>query len=90
MADLATPSGAAMFDGGSTAEKKTIEKPEKPNEEAHKANLKKAEKEHADAMAKFVSGHFPSVLRKNWCRHRETACTYIDLSDSHRMLSKPR
>jgi hypothetical protein len=50
MADVATPSAAIMFDANT--EKK---KPEKPDEELYKANLKKAEKEHADAKAKFVS-----------------------------------
>lgn len=52
MADVATPSGAAMFDGG---EKKGLVKPEKPDEEQFKVNLKQAEKAHADSMAKFVS-----------------------------------
>jgi hypothetical protein len=57
MADVATPSGAAMFDGGAQdkKEKKVIEKPEKPDEETYKAALKKAEKEHAASMEKFVS-----------------------------------
>jgi hypothetical protein len=55
MADVATPSGAAMFDAGNATEKKPTTKPEKPDEEAHKANLKKAEKEHADVMTKLVS-----------------------------------
>ncbi|TVY88484.1 Uncharacterized protein LAWI1_G004549 [Lachnellula willkommii] len=54
MADLATPSGAAMFDAGGSSEKKnTITKPEKPDEETYKANLKQAEKEHADVMNKL-------------------------------------
>ncbi|TVY39226.1 Uncharacterized protein LSUB1_G004021 [Lachnellula subtilissima] len=54
MADLATPSGAAMFDAGGPSEKKnTITKPEKPDEETYKANLKQAEKEHADVMNKL-------------------------------------
>jgi hypothetical protein len=55
MADVATPSGAAMFDGGAQEKKKGIEKPEKPDEETYKATLKKAEKEHATLMEKFVS-----------------------------------
>lgn len=57
MADVATPSGAAMFDAGNASEKKPAHttKPEKPDEEAHKANLKKADKEHADVMTKLVS-----------------------------------
>ncbi|KAH8592889.1 hypothetical protein B0O99DRAFT_662875 [Bisporella sp. PMI_857] len=46
MADVATPS---------VEDKKTkvFEKPEKPDEDAFKSALKKAEKEHADAQAKF-------------------------------------
>ena len=57
MADVATPSGATMFDGGAPdkRDKKVIEKPEKPDEEAYKAALKKAEKDHATSMEKFVS-----------------------------------
>lgn len=50
MADVATPSATAIFDA--TAEKK---KPERPDEDLYKANLKKAEKELAEAKAKFVS-----------------------------------
>jgi hypothetical protein len=50
MADVATASGAAMFDAGAVHKK-----PEKPDEDTYKANLKKAEKEHADAMVKLVS-----------------------------------
>ena len=47
MADVATP---AAVDA-----KKEHVKPEKPNEDTYKAALKKAEKEHSDSMAKFVS-----------------------------------
>lgn len=64
MADLATPSAAAMFDAatdksktavnGKSEKLEKLEKPEKPSEETYKANLKKAEKEHADSMTKFV------------------------------------
>jgi hypothetical protein len=50
MADVATPSAAAIFDA--STEKR---KPEKPDEEVYKANLKEAEKEHAEAKTKFVS-----------------------------------
>jgi len=57
MAELATPSGAEMFDA---AAKKKLEKPEKPDEDAYKTNLKKAEKEHADSMAKYVCETSPS------------------------------
>jgi hypothetical protein len=53
MAEFATPSAAAIADA--TTEKK---RPEKPDEEAYKAALKKAEKEHADVKAKFVSHLF--------------------------------
>jgi hypothetical protein len=58
MADVATPSGAPMFDGGAQEKKKGIEKPEKPDEDTYKAALKKAEKEHAVSMEKFVSAIF--------------------------------
>lgn len=52
MADLSNSSAAAVVDG--VASKKELQKPEKPNEEAFQAALKKAIKEHADAQAKFV------------------------------------
>jgi hypothetical protein len=52
MSESTTPAVAPV---DATVEKKKLEKPEKPDEEAFKANLKKAEKEHADAVAKFVS-----------------------------------
>ena len=56
MADVATPSGAAEHGGApDKKDKKVIEKPEKPDEEAYKAALKKAEKEHAVSVEKFVS-----------------------------------
>ncbi|TVY59641.1 Uncharacterized protein LSUE1_G007753 [Lachnellula suecica] len=57
MADIATPSGAAMFDAGNSEkkEKSAPVKPEKPDEEVYKTNLKKAEKEHADTMAKLAA-----------------------------------
>jgi len=56
MADLATPSGAAMFDGSAQdkKDKKVFEKPEKPDEAVYKENLKKAEKAHATAVEKLV------------------------------------
>lgn len=64
MAELATPSSAAMFDAGSTKQNhKKPEKPEKPDEKAYKAALQKAEKEHADSMAKLVSSLPPSSMR---------------------------
>jgi hypothetical protein len=51
MAELATPPAAAPVEA--STEKK---RPEKPDEDIYKTSLKKAEKEHADSMAKFVSG----------------------------------
>jgi hypothetical protein len=54
MADVATPSSAAIFDSSAQDKKKVFERPEKPNEEEYKANLKKAEKEHATSMEKLV------------------------------------
>jgi len=48
MADVATTPSLE-------AEKKGLTKPEKPDEDVYKTALKNAEKEHADAMAKFVS-----------------------------------
>ena len=56
MAELATPSAAAIFDA--STEKK---KPEKPDEEVYQANLKKAEKDHVDVKAKFV-GYDHSII----------------------------
>ncbi|PMD47687.1 hypothetical protein L207DRAFT_415473 [Hyaloscypha variabilis F] len=54
MADVATPSGAAEHGSApDKKDKKVIEKPEKPDEEAYKAALKKAEKEHAVSVEKF-------------------------------------
>lgn len=49
MADTKTQTPPAV-----DAEKKALVKPEKPNEEEYQASLKKAEKEHADSMARFV------------------------------------
>jgi hypothetical protein len=57
MTALATTSVAAMPDTG--AEKKKVERPEKPDEELYNAKLKKAEKEHIDAKIKFVSYCIP-------------------------------
>ncbi len=53
MAEVATPSGAAMFDGG--AEHKKHEKPVQMDKAVYDANLAKATKEHAEVQAKFVS-----------------------------------
>ena len=69
MADVASP--AAPVDA-----KKEHVKPEKPDEEAYKASLKKAEKEHADSMAKFVR-EAPTYARLHYCRL--TALTFTDL-----------
>jgi len=38
-------------------------KPEKPNEEEYQAALKKAEKDHADSMARFVCCCLPTKFR---------------------------
>ncbi len=58
MADIATPSAAAMstMDAGSEpiSDKTQKVKPEKPDEAQYKENLSKAEKEHAAAQEKFV------------------------------------
>lgn len=59
MAEFATPSAATMATGDAPvtppavagAEKK---KPEKPDEDKFKEELKKAQQEHADAQARFV------------------------------------
>lgn len=51
MADLQTPSAAAIFDANG-AEKK---KPERPDEAAYNEALTKAKKEYEDARKKFVS-----------------------------------
>lgn len=63
MADVASPAGAAVFaDKTEKVDKlEKLEKPEKPDEAAYKAALKKAEKDHADSMAKFVGFPFPFV-----------------------------
>ena len=57
MADVATASGAPIVDGGAASEKKkpVLEKVEKADEKAYHEALKKAEKEHADSVAKLVS-----------------------------------
>lgn len=55
MADVATPSGAAMFDGGAAAKKKVVEgKPEKPDEATYKESLARAEKEHQASMKRLT------------------------------------
>lgn len=67
--------------------KKEHVKPEKPDEQAYKAALKKAEKEHADSMAKFVSQlltYTPAAMRNP----RQTALTHADHSLFCRMLSR--
>jgi hypothetical protein len=65
MADVATPSGAAMFDGGAQdkKEKKVVEKPETPDKDVYEAALKKADKEHKASMEKLVSST-PLLSRK--------------------------
>ena len=59
MADLATPSAATMstIDAGAERpgrDQKQTGRPAKPDEEAYKKNLQKAEKEHAAAQEKLV------------------------------------
>lgn len=65
MADVATPSGAAMFDAGNTEKKKVerLEKPEKPDEAAYKENLAKAEKELSASLEKLVGERCGRVHR---------------------------
>ena len=70
MADVASP--AAPVDA-----KKENVKPEKPDEEAYKAALKKAEKEHADSMTKFVSKVLADGDAKSHCG-RQAALTLTD------------
>lgn len=50
MAEVATANSAVA----GKKEKVELVKPEKPDEEAYQAAIKKAEKEHAETMAKFV------------------------------------
>jgi hypothetical protein len=82
MADVATPSGAAMFNG-SAPEKKRAEKPEKPDQAAYDKELSKAKKAHEEAKAKFVS-----IMH---CAHTHSIPTdynhIVTISDIHyRML----
>lgn len=51
MAEFSTPSAATMATADTSIDKK---KPEKPDEELFNANVKQAEKEHAESMAKLV------------------------------------
>ncbi|EHL02915.1 hypothetical protein GLAREA_04089 [Glarea lozoyensis ATCC 20868] len=55
MADVATPSGAAMFDAGNTEKKEKSGKPTAPDAEAYKAALAKLEKEHKAAMDRYTA-----------------------------------
>ena len=73
MADRSTPSTTTVSTSNAAAEKKA--KPEKPDEDAFKANLAMAEKEHAAAMERLVC-HFLQmefsyvaygVLRQAYC-----------------------
>lgn len=61
MADVATPSTApvAATDAAAPQGKQQIVKPEKPDEEKYKADLAKAEKEHAAAQEKLVCSITP-------------------------------
>lgn len=76
MAEFATPSAAAVATSGAApVVEKT--KPEKPDEEAYSVALKKAEKEHADCMAKYVShyiiSHYPITNTTPSSASRQTA-----------------
>jgi hypothetical protein len=62
MADVATASGAAILNGAD--KKKADGKPEKPDEGVYNETLKKAEKAHADAMARLVSCLLHALLRQ--------------------------
>lgn len=67
MADLATPSAAAMstIDAGAEhpeKDQKQTGRPTKPDEDAYKKNLQRAEKEHAAAQEKIVCGHLLGCL----------------------------
>jgi len=66
MADVATPSGAAMFDAGSSGHKR----PEVPDQAVYEAALKQAEKEHAEATAKYVS-HGSFMCIGDWPSHND-------------------
>ena len=58
MADVATPSAIDMSMGttnADSADKPQKSRPEKPDEEKYKADLAKAEKEHAVAQEKLVN-----------------------------------
>jgi hypothetical protein len=59
MADLATPSAAAMSTGNSGTEDLSATahkvKPDRPDEEKYKEDLGKAEKENSLAQEKYVS-----------------------------------
>ena len=55
MADVATPPAAEKPTTDAPQGKQQVVKPEKPDEEKYKADLEKAEKEHAAAQEKLVS-----------------------------------
>jgi len=69
-------------------------KPEKPNEEEYQAALKKAEKEHADSMARFVRIsfiHFQFQGRMSTkCFHRIYTYITIQLANTHTIECHPR
>lgn len=59
MAEFATPSAVAIATSEAPVTTTTEHKrPEKPDEELFQKELKQRQKEHADAMAKFVRGFF--------------------------------
>lgn len=83
MADVATPSGAAMFDAGAAPEKKKVERPERPDEAVYKKELTKAQKAHEDAKAKFVS----SLTFLLWAAHTLLSMHPPELSSADSFLT---
>ncbi len=73
MAELATPSAATMSTSNAAeapstapaADKTQKVKPERPDEEEFKADLAKAEKEHAAVQERLVGNMLPSVFRSS-------------------------
>jgi hypothetical protein len=54
MADVATPSAAAIATGDSSAKKTAVVKPEKPDEEKYRKDLAEAEKAHKKSQEAYV------------------------------------
>ena len=71
MADLQTPSAAAISTINASSDKAEATKsqpqklkPEKPDEQLYKENLAKAEKQHNDVKAKLVCCSFRASTRQ--------------------------